>query len=962
MRIFAIAVALLAAAHASAQEAYYSLSIDRIYTQHGLQPPQGGSSLSGLGIPRVVLAGSGEAFITGAGDWQELKDRSIVASSGKPQDVTGWLIVPSQHLDEEPVVLDFTIPASAAGANLAGAFYTAKSEHYSSLNAAGRPGAAWFRWQADKARAQVPAEVRPNVREPRRDFGANTIDDTYELLSGGTAVSENLQLFRQLTPAADASDAPEQLVDVSTITGITVPQLDWKAMNARDGGEPVLDPLASLIPADQHAFFFPSVAAVNATTREARSRLLPMAGQLRLGWENADVVGRYEHQMCVSLDSLGALIGGALADSVAVTGGDLNFPTGTSIAVIFETRQPALLKGALLTRIATQAQGAEPVQPRDGEPSFAGFATPDRRISAYVAVIGNAVVLTNSRTQLTRIAAVSAGATPSVASLPEYRFLRQRHARSKSETVFAVLSDATIRRWCGPVWRIADSRRVRAAALLSDATAQHMTELAAGTGQASTIEPAMPMRTIGVLTLQPASHAVVSSVYNRADFLTPIDELDVTKVTKDEQAAYARWRNNYQRNWSGAFDPIGLSLSITPKTLSADLSVLPLIVNTEYAMIAGVARGAAIAPQAGDPHDTIAHLAVAINTQSMGVQSLVGMAGQAGMGGLKADPLSWLGSSIALYAEPSPIWERIAKADHAEDELTKELTHLPLALHVETTGVLKTTAFIAAARTKFEETAPGMTEWKPMDHNGHGYVRVRASDQARQGGGGKPDDVDASGVYYAITPRALIVSLNEQTIKNAIDRAFAPPAPAPAAQPAAADASAPPAAADASRWLGQSLCFNASRPGLNVLEHLMGEFRTDDTLDTNGNNIAILNEWKRLFPDQDPVAVHRRLWGTRLTCPAGGSYVWNERLHTMESTKLGSPDRRPSDEALRSVRPSSPLKSIAAARFGITLEDLGAPGEGLRSQPGVVHAGEMITGLRARVEVSREPEADAPHP
>ena len=33
------------------------------------------------------------------------------------------------------------------------------------------------------------------------------------------------------------------------------------------------------------------------------------------------------------------------------------------------------------------------------------------------------------------------------------------------------------------------------------------------------------------------------------------------------------------------------------------------------------------------------------------------------------------------------------------------------------------------------------------------------------------------------------------------------------------------------------------------------------------SNIAILNEWKRLFPDQDPVAVHERLWGVRPVCP-----------------------------------------------------------------------------------------------
>lgn len=43
-----------------------------------------------------------------------------------------------------------------------------------------------------------------------------------------------------------------------------------------------------------------------------------------------------------------------------------------------------------------------------------------------------------------------------------------------------MLSDATIRRWCGPQWRIADSRRTRAAAVLADLQAGHVEELVRG--------------------------------------------------------------------------------------------------------------------------------------------------------------------------------------------------------------------------------------------------------------------------------------------------------------------------------------------------------------------------------------------------------------------------------------------------------------------------------------------------
>ena len=55
------------------------------------------------------------------------------------------------------------------------------------------------------------------------------------------------------------------------------------------------------------------------------------------------------------------------------------------------------------------------------------------------------------------------------------------------------------------------------------------------------------------------------------------------------------------------------------------------------------------------------------------------------------------------------------------------------------------------------------------------------------------------------------------------------------------------------------------------------------------NNLPILNEWKRLYPDRDPVEVHRAVWGVELVCPGGGKYVWNEKFQTMESTVYGSP-------------------------------------------------------------------------
>ena len=86
-------------------------------------------------------------------------------------------------------------------------------------------------------------------------------------------------------------------------------------------------------------------------------------------------------------------------------------------------------------------------------------------------------------------------------------------------------------------------------------------------------------------------------------------------------------------------------------------------------------------------------------------------------------------------------------------------------------------------------------------------------------------------------------------------------------------------------------------------------------------NIPILNEWKRRYPDRDPLALHRQYWGAELRCPGGGTYRWDETFATMASTVYGHP-------AAPAAGPDVPpaLVRWKTANFGLTFEE-----EGLRS-------------------------------
>jgi hypothetical protein len=73
--------------------------------------------------------------------------------------------------------------------------------------------------------------------------------------------------------------------------------------------------------------------------------------------------------------------------------------------------------------------------------------------------------------------------------------------------------------------------------------------------------------------------------------------------------------------------------------------------------------------------------------------------------------------------------------------------------------------------------------------------------------------------------------------------------------------------------------------------------------------------------DKDPVKLHEQLWGARLLCPGGGTYVWNEKWHTMESTLFGHPGEP-------KTSPNKALDKIRSAQLGVTFEYQGLSAKG----------------------------------
>ncbi|HEX5499495.1 MAG TPA: hypothetical protein VFX03_09720, partial [Thermomicrobiales bacterium] len=347
---------------------------------------------------------------------------------------------------------------------------------------------------------------------------------------------------------------------------------------------------------------------------------------------------------------------------------------------------------------------ALPFAGETGGVAWSGFLSPDRRVSCYIAALASAVVVTNSPAQLDKLVQVERGHSPSAASLDEYKFFRLRYPRGDAdETAFVFLSDAAIRRWCGPRWRIAASRRLHDAAVMSEVQARFFEELVEGKAKDGPVRTDLAL--FGAGDLRMTARGVRSWTQNTLEFQTPIAELPLERITKAESEAYSDWRDGYQANWSWAFDPIALRLMVKESQLATDLSVMPLIWGSQYRWMIDMVRGVELGPADGEPHEAIVHYIWAINRKARQAGGWADFAA----GAVNVDPFDWLGDWVSMFIDDdAEYWKKLAeKIEQGESDLGPVAwDRAPLAFYIDVRDALKLTAFLTGVRTLIEQVAP----------------------------------------------------------------------------------------------------------------------------------------------------------------------------------------------------------------------------------------------------------------
>lgn len=917
MRVIVAVLLAAAAVPASAEDVFYHLSMSDLKIVEGSLPASDEANWGRWWDARnrpayAVLDGEGEVYVkynyntrrTG-GRSEAFLDREIAVRVPQARDITGRLFLPKWQ-GNGMVVARFKIAADQTGTGDRTKYFELMLAHYEQLLRQRAPGAAWFRHQVREARAELGRDTNEIATNQPGRPRTDELSDTYAMFTGGRAMSENLQLDRVLQPTQEGVES----VALDSIEGITVREIDWKPLIK--GMQPELDPLAARIPFDQHAVFFPTFEAAVALSDEMAEQGAPLLLLAEPRSTSARTFERYQQQMCLTLTAMARLLGPSVVRSVAVTGSDPYFPTGTDVAVLFEAEDAATLEKLLLAQVSLAMQGKQNVQRVEGELgglAYQGARSEDRSICSYVARMNGVVIVSNSLRQLEQFIQVSTGKTNSLASLDEYMFFRNRYPRGDaSETAFLFLSDAAIRRWCGPKWRIATSRRTRDAAVMAELQAGQLDRLVAGNVRTGPIYTDLPIGGENDITLTPSG--VRGSSIGSLAFMTPISEMKIDRVTKSEADAYRRWRDRYQSNWRWAFDPIGLRIGIEQHRLSADLTVMPLIWGSDYRELISYSQGAAFKPDEGDIHDTLAHLIMAINTDSPELKRQANFARML-TGNVEIEPLSWLGDNVGVYVEQDPFWKELSAVDRDDlDQFMEEQGwRIPLAVRAEVSSGLKLTLFLSAVRAFIEQASPGMLNWESLTYQEQPYVKITPTERAI----GQSEEIRNLAVYYSASGQALTVTLNEDVLKRSIDRDVA------RLEAKKEDRELP---SPEHSWLGSNLALQVDQQILNVIASVTSSPYQRAMQNRAWSNLPILNEWKQRYGDRDPVALHQAYWHEKLVCPGGGEYVWNEKYQTMESTVYGCP-------AAPKAGPAAPpqLTAIKQGSFGLTFEE-----QGLRTQ------------------------------
>ena len=805
--------------------------------------------------PPEIEDGVKNAFLANSGS-------RLVLEAKPAAKVEGWLALAGPRRAGQGNA-SYTIDLTKQTAVSKAEFEVARTAAQRYLAGLGTPGAGFFAHLSggeEKGGRQV--------RTPRTDG----LEKSLELWGGHRAMASNLALNRELS--LSGKEGPS--VPLSKIEGITVPEVDWKTFAEGVDLEAVaIDPLAKLLPAEQHAVFFDNFKEVFQMVDALENGAVPMLNLAGSRFGVKGLADAYLNELGMrGLRKAAELLP---VSSVAITGSDPYLPSGTTLSVLIETADPEALM-TVLASIVEQTAGskADKTSGKEGDVKFKSWINAKAGVKATLAQLDGAVLLTNSQTQVAVMSAVQADTVPALSSLNGYRFCRQQTPRAKDEAGFLFISDPTIRRWGGARSRIGQSRRIRALATLIDLQSAQIS------GKKSQFDSSAFLGKVEVI-----DGTVVSSIYGSVQKQTPIAELDLETVTQEEADAYKQWRRGYENGWQ-VFDPIALQARKKADQVSFDLSVIPLAIGNDYEEFAELMGEATInSALTQQPGQQALQINWSLDTESKMFRRASDSAGMF-MEKVAGGPLGWMDGQIRVRVHEDKYLDFLQALLAAKPHATPDFKHflrLPMVVRVGSKSGLRLGLFMTAARKFIQEAAGDSITIEATELDGHKVLELSFEERRWQ-----------AKVWLAVTKSALFLGVDRASLVAELD---------------AESESGKTGTLEMVERPQIAASIDLARAG--VVGKLLGD--SSRTSFRSWQALPILNEWRRRFPDRDPIEVHQEVTGERLRCPSGGNYVLDKKRGIMVSEVFGLPGDEPSK--LKNPLNSFPFSHLA---FSVNLE------------------------------------------
>jgi hypothetical protein len=256
----------------------------------------------------------------------------------------------------------------------------------------------------------------------------------------------------------------------------------------------------------------------------------------------------------------------------------------------------------------------------------------------------------------------------------------------------------------------------------------------------------------------------------------------------------------------------------------------------------------------------------------------------------EAIALSWLKGGVSACLDRDPMFRQV----DPEKDPFEMLHRVPLILTAEVADPVALAVLLTALRAMSEDTAIGSIRWTKGQHRDVETMTLSGFEITRD---------DELRIHYTIVDRLLVVTLREDVLHRAIDRALDRRAGK---------------VAESRPWLGESAAIRIDKDFVDLVATLSRRAWSSGQRELAWRALPILNEWRRMWPDQDPVLVHEKLFQARLVDPAGGRYlVAGDGLRIFSETYGHPTETRPGPE-----RPKFAEK-IKSASAGLTFENDG---------------------------------------